>query len=52
MVSFLGFNLAEKTSAQPPQRGGQAQQESNSVKATPVEDEREENTVQVKWQEA
>ena len=52
MVPFLGFNLAETTSAQPLQRGTQAQQEPNSVKATPVEAEREENPVQGKWQEA
>ena len=32
MVLFLGFNLAETTSAWPLQSGGQAQQKPNSVK--------------------
>ena len=52
MVLWLGFNLAETTSARPPQGGGQTQQEPNSAKAPPVEAEREENLAQGKWQEA
>ena len=52
MVPFLTFNLAETTSAQPPQGGGQAQQEPTLVKAPTVEAEREENPGQGKWQEA
>ena len=36
---------------QPPQGGGQAQQEPNSAKVAMVEVEREENPVQGKWQE-
>ena len=51
MVSFLGFNLAETTLAQPPQGRGQAQQKPNSEKAPTVEAECEENPVQCKWQE-
>ena len=47
MVPFLGFNLAETTSARPLQ-GGQAQQEPNSAKAPTVEAEREENLGQGK----
>ena len=39
MVPFLGFNLAETTSVWPPQGGGHAQQEPNSVKAPVVEEE-------------
>ena len=49
---WLGFNLAETTSARPPQGGGQAQQEPNSAKAHAVEVEREENPAQGNWQEA
>ena len=52
MVPFLRFNLAETTSAQPPQGGGQAQQEPNSAKAPVVEAEHDENPAQQKWQEA
>ncbi|XP_040121259.1 cytochrome c oxidase subunit 7A2, mitochondrial-like [Oryx dammah] len=39
MVPFLGFNLAETTSALPPRGGAQAQQKPNSVKAPTVEAE-------------
>ena len=52
MVPFLGFNLAETTSAQPLCGGGQAQQKPNSVKTPTVEAEHEENPAQRKWQEA
>ena len=52
MVLWLGFNLAERTSAMPPQGGGQAQQEPNSAKAPTVEAKCEENPAQGKWQEA
>ena len=52
MVPFLGFNLAETTSAQPLCGGGQAQQKPNSVKTPTVETEHEENPAQRKWQEA
>ena len=52
MVLFLGFNLAETTSAWPLQSGGQAQQKPNLAKAHIVEAEREENPVQWKSQEA
>ena len=52
MLPWLRFNLAETTSAWPPQGGGQAQQESDSAKAPTVEAEHEENPVQGKWQEA
>ena len=52
MVLWLGFNLAERTLAMPPQGGGQAQQEPNSVKAPTLEAESEENPAQGKWQEA
>ena len=52
MVPWLQFNLAEITSAQPPQGGGQAQQEPNSAKVPMVEAERKENPAQGKWQEA
>ena len=52
MVPFLGLNLAETTSAWPPQGGGQAQQEPNPGKAATVEAEHEENPAQRKWQEA
>ena len=52
MVLFLGFNLAETTWAQPPWGRGQAQQKPNCAKVPMVEDEREENPAQWKWQEA
>ena len=52
MVVWLRYNLAERTLAQPPQGGGQAQQEPNSVKAPMVEAEHKENPAQGKWQEA
>ena len=52
MVPWLQFNVAEITSAQPPQGGGQAQQEPNSAKAPMVEAEQKENPVQGKWLEA
>ena len=52
MVWWLGFNLAETTSAQLPQGGGQAQQKPNLAKAPMVENEFEENPEQRKWQEA
>ena len=52
MVLWLRFNMAEATLAWPPQAGGQAQQEPNSVKAPTLEVEHEENSVQGKWQEA
>ena len=52
MVLWLQFNLAETTLAQPPQGGGQAQQEPNLAKAPVVEAEHEENPAQEKWQEA
>ena len=48
MVPFLGLNLAETTSAWPPQGGGQAQQEPNPGKAAIVEAEHEENPAQGK----
>ena len=51
MVLFLWLNLAEPTSARPPQWGGQAQQKPNSGKAATVEAEHEENPAQGKWQE-
>ena len=51
MVPFLGFNLAETTSAPPPQGRDQAQQKPN-WKAPVVEAECEENPAQGKWQEA
>ena len=37
MVRFLRCNLAETTSARPPQGGGQAHQEPNLVKPSKVE---------------
>ena len=46
MVPFLGFNLAETTSAWPSQEGSQAQQEPNLAKAPVVEAECKENPVQ------
>ena len=49
MVLWLGFNLAERTSAMPPQGGGQAQQEPNSAKVPMVEAEQEENPARGKW---
>ena len=49
-MPWLRFNLAETTSAQPPQGGGQAQQEPNSAKAPTVGAEHEENPVWGKWQ--
>ena len=52
MVPFLGFNLAETTSAWPSQEGSQAQQEPNLAKAPVVDAECKENPVQRKWQEA
>ena len=52
MVWWLEFNLAETTSAQLPQGGGQAQHKPNLAKAPVVEDECEENPAQRKWQEA
>ena len=52
MVPFLRLNLAETTLAWPPGGGGQAQQKPNSAKAPTVEDEREENPAQGKWQKA
>ena len=52
MVPFLGFNLAETTSAWPPWGPGQRQQKPNLVKAPAVEAEGEENPAQWKWQEA
>ena len=56
MVPWLRFNLAETTSARPPQPqlrpcGGQAQQKPKSVKAPTVKVECEENPGQWKWQE-
>ena len=48
----LVFNLAETTSAWPPQGGGRAQQELYSAKAPTVEAEHKENPAQGKWQEA
>ena len=52
IVPFLGFNLAETTSAQPLQGRGQTQQKPNSAKAPAVEAEREENPAWGKLQEA
>ena len=52
MVPFLGFNLAETTSAWPPWDRGQAQQKPNSGKAPAVEAEHEENPAKWKQQEA
>ena len=52
MVPWLRFNLAETTSAWPPQEGGQQQQEPNSAKSSTVEAKHEENPVQGKWQKA
>ena len=51
-MPWLGFNLAETTSAQPPWGRGHAQQKPNSVKSPTVEGECKENPVQRKWQEA
>ena len=51
MVLWLGFNLAETTSARP-LRGGQAQQEPNLVKSPLVEAEGKENPARGEWQEA
>ena len=52
MVPFLGFNLAETTSAQPPRGRSQAQQKPSSVKTPEVGAEHEDNLTQWKWQEA
>ena len=52
MVPFLRFNLAEKTSAQPPRGRNQARQKPNSVKTPEVGAEHEDNPAQWKWQEA
>ena len=52
MVPWLGFNLAETTSAWLSQGGSQEQQEHNLVKAPTVEVECKENPAQGKWQEA
>ena len=52
LAPWLGFNLAETTSAWLSQGGSQEQQEHNLVKAPTVEVECEENPAQGKWQEA
>ena len=52
MVPWLGFNLAETTTAHPLWGGSQAQQKPNSGKVPTVEAEHEENPAQWKWQEA
>ena len=52
MVPWLVFNLVETTSARPPWGRSQAQQKPNSVKASVVETECEENPALGKWQEA
>ena len=52
MVPWLGFNLAETTSAWLSQGGSQEQQEHNLAKAPIVEVECKENPAQRKWQEA
>ena len=52
MVPWFRFNLAETTSALPPQGRGQAQQKPNAVKAPEVEAEHEENPAEWEWQEA
>ena len=48
MVPFLRFNLAEKTSAQPPRGRNQARQKPNSVKTPEVGAEHEDNPAQWK----
>ena len=52
MVPFLGFNLAETSSAWFPQGRGQTQQKPKSAKAPAVEAECKETSAQWKWQEA
>ena len=52
MVLWLGFNLAETTSAWPPQGGVQAEQKPNSAKSPTVGAEHKENPAQGKSQEA